>query len=126
MSWLLTPFIAANVARILSDDGPTLGVFKICVTNAIELPVFDTLDRKQHPVHAATEGQLDIVKWLFPLMTEDEDVFTLKTMFSKAIKNKHSEVVEWLAVHGCPILCSDGRHLIENGYINELTAVPKK
>jgi hypothetical protein len=120
MSWLLTPFIAANVAKLLSDDRQTLGVFKIYVTGAIDLPVFDTLSRTQHPVHAAGEGQLDIVKWLFPLMTEYDDVSTLKNMFSKAIKNKQDEVVEWLIENGCQIYVEDGCSLIENGYIDEL------
>jgi hypothetical protein len=123
MSWLLTPSINANIAERLSDDRPSFHIFKYFSTGAIRHNVFKTLDRKKDTRSAAIRGDIDVVKWLFPLLDKEKDKFTLKGMFMKATDNKCSDVVKFLAENGCPMHTETANSLISGGYLEELKMV---
>lgn len=115
------PFIVANVASKLENDPKTLDIYKIYSTRAIN--PFEIIDRRQHPLYAAAEGQLDIVKWLFPLLDSnfdsdldsDFDLCTRKIMFSNALKNHHDDVTEWLVDNGCEVYDSVWQKWVDDG-----------
>ena len=107
------PFLVYNIAKKLSGDKLTLGVFELFVTGVID--PFDVLDRVDHPIEVARSGQLNLVQWLFPFLTEEEDEITKKSMFSCALSNDQEEIVIWLAENGCPVEDLDVDWLIGRG-----------
>jgi hypothetical protein len=73
MSWLLTPSVTENIAEKLSDDRTSFRIFKYFSTCAIKYNVFKTLDLKKDPICAAGRGDIDVVRWLFPLLDKERD-----------------------------------------------------
>lgn len=108
------PFrIAEHVANHVRDDSYILGILKLFVTGAID--PFKTLDRRTHPRIAVQQGHLDIVKWLFPLLTDENDYATREWMFSDALNANNEDIMVWLADNGCPILGVDSIRLVARG-----------
>lgn len=72
-------FIVEHIANDARNDSCTVGILKLFVTGAVD--PFKTLDRRTHPNAAAERGHIDIVKWLFPLLTEKDENYTRMHMF---------------------------------------------
>jgi hypothetical protein len=114
-------FVVSEVAKKLSGDELTLGVFKLFATGVID--PFKVLDRVNDPIKVASFGQLNFVEWLFPFMTEDEDEKTKKGMFHIALWNYRKEVMIWLVENGCPVDDHDVDWLISQGHADVLRAL---